>query len=88
MADTFADLPDALVRDLLAKAMPVAEGVSGNLKALRESRARLGSEAKEHDLIRRKADLIDLEQSLKIARLIRANPWRQIGHLVIILLSV
>ena len=55
--DTFADLPDALVRDLLAKAMPVAESVSGNLKALRDARARLGDEAKKHDLVCRKADL-------------------------------
>ena len=30
--ETFADLPDALVRDLLAKAMPVAESVSGNIR--------------------------------------------------------
>ena len=55
--DTFADLPDALVRDLLAKAMPVAESVSGNLKVLREARARLGEEAKKHALVCRKADL-------------------------------
>lgn len=55
--DTFADLPDALVRDLLAKAMPVAESVSGNLKALRDARARLLEEAKRHNLVCRKADL-------------------------------
>jgi len=54
---TFADLPDALVRDLLAKAMPVAESVSDNLKALRDARARLGDEAKKHNLVCRKADL-------------------------------
>lgn len=55
--DTFADLPDALVRDLLAKATPVAEQVSTNLKALRDARARLCSEAQNHDLVCRKADL-------------------------------
>ena len=47
--ETFADLPDALVRDLLAKAVPAAESVSGNLKALRDARAHLvGEEAKKH----------------------------------------
>ncbi len=55
--ETFADLPDALVRDLLAKAMPVAEGVSGNLKALRDARSRLCAEAHKHRLVCRKADL-------------------------------
>ena len=32
--DAFADLPDALVQDLLAKAMPVAEGVAESFSAL------------------------------------------------------
>ena len=55
--EAFADLPDALVRDLLAKAAPVAEGVSQNLQALRDARARLYTEARNHRLICRKADL-------------------------------
>lgn len=55
--DTFADLPDALVRDLLAKATPVAERVSTNLKALREARDILCTEAQKHGLICKKADL-------------------------------
>ena len=55
--ETFADLPDALVRDLLAKAIPVAEGVSCNLKALRDARSRLCAEAQSHGLVCRKADL-------------------------------
>jgi len=55
--EAFADLPDALVRDLLAKALPVAEGVSQNLKALRDAHALLHSEARNHGLICRKADL-------------------------------
>jgi hypothetical protein len=55
--ETFADLPDALVRDLLAKATPVAESVSCNLRALREARARLCAEAQSHGLVCRKADL-------------------------------
>jgi hypothetical protein len=55
--EAFADLPDALVRDLLAKAIPVAEGVSRNLQALREARTHLCTEAKNHNLICKKADL-------------------------------
>ena len=55
--ETFADLPDALVRDLLAKATPVAERVSSNLRALREARSRLCAEAQGHGLVCRKADL-------------------------------
>ena len=55
--DTFADLPDALVRDLLAKAVPVAERVSVNLAAMRQARAGLRSQAESHGLIRRKMDM-------------------------------
>jgi hypothetical protein len=55
--EAFADLPDALVRDLLAKAVPVAEGVSQNLQALRDAHALLYTEARNHRLICRKADL-------------------------------
>jgi len=55
--EAFADLPDALVRDLLAKAVPVAEGVSQNLRALRDAHALLYTEARNHRLICRKADL-------------------------------
>jgi len=55
--EAFADLPDALVRDLLAKAIPVAEGVSRNLQALRDAHALLCAEAENHSLICKKADL-------------------------------
>jgi hypothetical protein len=55
--EAFADLPDALVRDLLAKAVPVAEGVSRNLQSLREARDHLCTEARNHNLICKKADL-------------------------------
>jgi hypothetical protein len=55
--EAFADLPDALVRDLLAKAVPVAERVSQNLQALRDAHTLLSSEALKHQLICRKADL-------------------------------
>ena len=53
----FADLPDALVRDLLAKAIPVATAVSDNLRLLGSERAPLRSEAQANGLICRKADL-------------------------------
>jgi hypothetical protein len=55
--NTFADLPDALVRDLLAKAIPVATAVSNNLDQLGTLRAPLRSEAQANGLICRKADL-------------------------------
>ena len=55
--DTFADLPDALVRDLLAKALPVASAVSQNVEALREQKDRLRADARNKNLVLRKADL-------------------------------
>ncbi len=55
--DTFADLPDALVRDLLAKAVPVADSVSKNVDALRQQKAGLRSDARSRNLLLRKADL-------------------------------
>ncbi|MDE3098828.1 MAG: DNA double-strand break repair nuclease NurA [Verrucomicrobiota bacterium] len=55
--DAFADLPDALVRDLLAKATPVAEGVARNFNALREAKAAMRNKARVEGLICRKADL-------------------------------
>jgi len=55
--EAFADLPDALVQDLLAKAMPVAEGVNKNLQYLRQAKASLRAEAERRGWIRRKADL-------------------------------
>lgn len=57
MNDSFADLPDALVRDLLAKATPVAEGVARNLNALREAKLMMRTSAQRSGLVRRKADL-------------------------------
>lgn len=55
--DTFADLPDALVRDILAKATPVAEGVASTLREIQGQRSRMRDEAGQNGLIRRKADL-------------------------------
>jgi hypothetical protein len=55
--DTFADLPDALVRDILAKAAPVAEGVANTLREVQRQRSRMRDEAARNGLIRRKADL-------------------------------
>lgn len=57
MADTFSDLPDALVRDLLTCAVPLAEGVKSKVDALRASRDELREAAKKERLIKRKADL-------------------------------
>jgi len=55
--DTFADLPDALVRDLLAKASTVADNVAKNLEKLRSERSILKDQADKAGLLRRKADL-------------------------------
>lgn len=55
--DAFADLPDALVRDLLAKAIPVASLVSNGVEALRREKDGLRADAKARRLIKRKADL-------------------------------
>jgi hypothetical protein len=55
--NTFADLPDALVRDLLEKAIPVATAVSDNLHLLGSRRSPLRLEAQASGLICRKADL-------------------------------
>jgi hypothetical protein len=55
--DAFADLPDALVQDLLAKATPVAEGVNRNLQALGRSKSTLRADAEGRGWIRRKANL-------------------------------
>ena len=57
MSDTFSDLPDALVRDLLACALPVAEDVRNRIERLRAARDGLRKAAKEQRLIKRKADL-------------------------------
>lgn len=39
--EAFADLPDALMQDLLVRALPVAEGANHNLQALRQAKAPL-----------------------------------------------
>jgi hypothetical protein len=55
--ETFADLPDALVRDLLAKALPVATLVSQNVEKLRRQKDSLRADARGNNLVLRKADL-------------------------------
>jgi hypothetical protein len=55
--ETFSDLPDALVRDLLAQATPVAERVSTHLNKLRQARGTLRQRVQSEGLIARKADL-------------------------------
>src|SRR5687768_17307542 len=57
MPEPFADLPDALVADLIAQAIPVSEGVALNLNALWQARAGLRAAAEEASLIKSKADL-------------------------------
>jgi hypothetical protein len=57
VADTFSDLPDALVRDLLAQATPVAERVSTHLNRLRQARGSIRQRVQSEGLIARKADL-------------------------------
>lgn len=55
--DTFSDLPDALVRDLLACAVPVAEDVRNRIETLKASRETYRRAAQDQGLIKRKADL-------------------------------
>jgi hypothetical protein len=55
--ETFSDLPDALVRDLLACAVPVAEDVRTRIETLKRSRETYRRTAQDHGLIKRKADL-------------------------------
>jgi hypothetical protein len=55
--EAFADLPDALVRDLLAKAVPVANTVTQNVEVLRQQKDSLRKDARTQNLIFRKADL-------------------------------
>jgi hypothetical protein len=55
--DTFGDLPDALVQELLSAASPVAEEVKQRVDTLREARDLLRARAEQKRLIRRKADL-------------------------------
>jgi hypothetical protein len=55
--ETFSDLPDALVRDLLAQATPVAERVSTHLNRLRQARGDIRQRIRSEGLIARKADL-------------------------------
>ena len=57
MADTFSDLPDALVRDLLAQATPVAERMSTHLSRLQQARNSMRQRIQSQGLIKRKADL-------------------------------
>lgn len=54
---TFADLPDALVRDLLAATDEVATTVSENLQSIRGARSQMRQQAQGSRLICRKADL-------------------------------
>ena len=57
MVDTFSDLPDALVRDLLSCAVPVAEDIRTRIDNLKASRDTYRKTALDRRLIKRKADL-------------------------------
>jgi len=57
MTDTFSDLPDALVRDLLAQAIPVAKSVEKRLAALKERKSQIRAAVKDQGLIQNKAEL-------------------------------
>jgi len=57
MTDTFSDLPDALVRDLLKQAIPVAKSVEKRLAELKERKSQIRAAAENRGLIRNKADL-------------------------------
>lgn len=66
MSDTFSDLPDALVRDLLSKAVPVAENVRGKIDLLKNQRNELRRIARDNSIIKRKADL-DISREPSVA---------------------
>lgn len=55
--EIFADLPNALVREILSYAVPVAEDVQQRINLLRNKRTELRDQAQGQRLIRRKADL-------------------------------
>lgn len=55
--EPFADLPDALVKDLLDGSEQVAEEVRLRIERLRDRRGRYREEASERDLVCRQADL-------------------------------
>jgi hypothetical protein len=57
VGEAFSDLPDALVRDLLAQAADVANRVSGHLNSLWGARDAVRQRASERQLVLRKADL-------------------------------
>lgn len=57
MTEAFSDLPDALVRDLLSKAVPIGDAVRERMERLRLSRDDVRNTARSLKMIRRKADL-------------------------------
>jgi NurA domain len=57
MAEPFADLPDALVKDLLDGSEAVAEEVRVRIEGLRSRRDEYRTTARDRNLVRRQADL-------------------------------
>lgn len=57
MNESFSDLPDALVRDLLNTSVPVAQEVQNRFGRLQELQSDLRKAAKQQSLVKRKSDL-------------------------------
>ena len=57
MSDSFSDLPDALVRDLLESSVPVAEEVQNRFGRLQSMQSDLRNNAQRLSLVHRKSDL-------------------------------
>lgn len=57
MNESFSDLPDALVRDLLDSAVPISEEAKNRFNLLRASRDELRRSVQQDSLVRRKSDL-------------------------------
>ncbi len=57
MINSFSDLPDALVRDLLAEASPLAEQVANHLSSLLQHKEETRQAIQSVNLIKRKADM-------------------------------
>ena len=57
MTGAFSDLPDALVKDLLDKAIPIGDAVHKRMERLESQKVKIREAAKNKKLILRKADL-------------------------------
>lgn len=69
--DTFSDLPDALVKDLLACAVPVADDVRSRVETLKVSRETFRQAAQKEKLISARRSWTSLENHLLLASMAR-----------------